>query len=196
MIRKEESDSHSSGYWSNRNKLPVELVPKSSIKDEHRRSRGLQRGRKKKGKGRSQSEDPLVYRKKVIDINFDEPGPDPSDTEPSNQQLLVKSIDQRMSKTIGNSQVERDNREKSYLIQRLNRVLVETNPVKLVDYLRGKIGDKNDGYINALSVILPYEDFPLMQKVGSTCIYLGKLPFYIWLSCSKNMLRTFSDQIQ
>ena len=56
-MRKEESDSHSSGYWSNRNKLPIQLVPKSSIKEDNRRARSLQKNRKKKGKLRSQSEE-------------------------------------------------------------------------------------------------------------------------------------------
>ena len=41
---------------------------------------------------------------------------------------------------------------------------METNPVKLVDYLRFKLNDKTEEYINALSLILPYEDFPLMNK--------------------------------
>ena len=45
-----------------------------------------------------------------------------------------------------------------------HRILLETNPVKLVDYLRFKLDDKTEEYINALSLILPYEDFPLMNK--------------------------------
>ena len=40
--------------------------------EDTRRARALPRGRKKKGKGRSASEETLIYRKKVVDINVDE----------------------------------------------------------------------------------------------------------------------------
>jgi hypothetical protein len=63
-------------------------------------------------------------------------------------------------------------------MQRLARVLLETNPVKLVDYLRNKVDNENDRFINALSIILPFEDFPLMQKVNHTRRTGGKYLMY------------------
>ena len=66
----ESGDSFSSGYWSHRNKLPVKLIPKSSIREGQRRSRSAQRSRKKtKAQQRSESVE-VEYRQAVYDINL------------------------------------------------------------------------------------------------------------------------------
>lgn len=148
----ESGDSFSSGYWSHRNKLPVKLIPKSSIKE--RRSRSAQRrGKKTKATApRSESVETIEYRQAVYDINLRSGRTTPESLKTS-------------KRTVGAQQQARDTREMHYLSQRITKILLSSNPVQLVDYLIEKIGEKRDDFVNAMATIFPYEEFPLVGQV-------------------------------
>ncbi|CAG5098307.1 Oidioi.mRNA.OKI2018_I69.XSR.g15549.t1.cds [Oikopleura dioica] len=73
---------------------------------------------------------------------------------------------------------EKGSREKSYLANRLARIMRETNPVKLVDYLRTRIEEEEENFLEALSRLFPYEEFPLFDKMHRSESFYKKSIFF------------------
>ena len=141
----ESGDSMSSGYWSQRNKLPIQLIPKSrarlnsnqstrkiekieflkffcsfiqsrlSIREETRQSRNVDRDSNRKNRSRKARSVSPEYRHAIYEINFE------NSDENSDKSLRKK--------TVGKTQKSRDNRELSYLTKRLTKILLTQNPV-------------------------------------------------------------------
>ena len=153
----ESGDSMSSGYWSQRNKLPIQLIPKSrarlnsnksipkiekleflkffcsfiqsrlSIREETRQSRNVDRDSNRKNRSRKARSVSPEYRHAIYEINFE------NSDENSDKSLRKK--------TVGKTQKSRDNRELSYLTKRLTKILLTQNPVN------SRVQNKTPSYI-------------------------------------------------
>ena len=75
--------------------------------------------------------------------------------------------------------------------KRITKILSSSSPAAIVDHLIEKVAEKQDEIVNAMAVIFPYEEFPLLMNDQVQSFYKKAVTF----SDSENRNESDLDEI-